>query len=297
MTRRSTRHHQVPIWLLKNFCIEGSDHLWVGICTSGKVMKQRTRKVFYHKHANTRTDYIPNGRGEFKIVKSDRDERLLAEFDGRTQKAAKQVLQWARWHRTTGQAHPLPPQDVVDHVKSLILTQARRTHEYQDRVGFMEGFEDVWLDIAYKTAEADGFELGPRRELIREPEAQALVSDMKQNLRANFASGDHPILKDKENRYLLSKGLGVGVTLGSGPGLVIGSQGITILRESGGEVTYLPLAPDVVIRLTTRPHLFTSWTCDASFVEQHNKAACTMSRSIAGNSRQAIEDLLENHGH
>ena len=80
---------------------------------------------------------------------------------------------------------------------------------------------------------------------------------------------------------------------GSGPNLVVGNQGITILKESGVEVSWLPLAPDVVVCLTPRPHSLTSWTCRASFVEQHNKAACTMSRSIAGNSKQTIENLLE----
>ena len=297
MTQRSKKHHQVPVWLLRSFCNEGGDHLWVGFYESGKVMKQHVEAMFYRKNANTSTSYISDGRGGFRVAKSDHDEGLLAEFDDRTAEAAKQLLRWTRQHLKTGQAHPLPPPDVVNLLKELIVAQARRTHENQDRVGFTEGYEDLWWDLAYESAEADGFELGPREKLIRNPDIQTLVSNAEQNTRARFASGDHPILKDKENTYLSTTGLGVGVIVGSNKGLVIGSQGITILRDSGSEVAYLPLAPDVVACLTPRPNSLTSWTCDDNFVEQHNKAAYTMNRSIAGNSKQTIEDLLGTHSH
>ena len=289
MTQRSKKHHQVPKWILKNFCIKGSDRLWVGFCASGKVMRQRVDEVFYRKNANTRTDYIPDGKGEFRPVKSDQDEQILADFDGRTSMAAKRLLQWARQYRKTGEAPPHPPQDdVVNLCKTLIVTQARRTHESQDRINLTEGYEDIWWDSVYKRAEDVGFELVPREELTREPRMQALVSNMIQNERANFASGNHSILKKKENDYLGTIGLGVGVIVGSDSGLVIGSQGITTLKESSGEQTYLPLAPDVVVYPTSNPEYCTLATFRDSFVKQHNKAASMMSRSIAGNSKQAI---------
>ena len=298
MTQRSKRHHEVPNWLLKNFCIDGSDHLWVGFRRGGKVQKMNREKVFVRKNANTRLDYIPDGSGELKRVPSDSDEGILSDFDDRTSKAARQLLQWARQYHKTGETPPCPPQDdVVNHCKALIVTQARRPHESQDRVGLTEGYEKRWWDLAYKRAKDVGFELAPREELTLNPKMQTLVSDMEQNQRANFASGDHPILKDKENRFLLEAGLGVGVIIDSGPRLVVGNQGITILKESSVEMSLLPLAPDVVVCLTPRPQSLTSWTCRASFVGQHNKAAYTMSRAIAGNSKQVIEGLLETLGH
>ena len=209
MTQRSKRHHEVPKWLLKNFCIGGSDHLWVGFARGRKVMKLHREKVFVRNNANTRFDFIPDGSGEFKRVPSDHDEDILSDFDDRMSRAARQLLQWARQYRKTGKAPPYPPQDdVVNQCKALIVTQARRTHESQDRVGLTTGYEDLWWDLTYRRAEDVGFELGPREELTREPRMQALVSEMVQNHRANFASGDHPILKDKENRFFLDTGLG-----------------------------------------------------------------------------------------
>ena len=292
MTQRSKRHHGVPQWLLRNFCLGGTERLWVGHRDGRKVEKKNVKNVFFRYHANTRTDYIPDGSGGFRPVRSDRDERILAKFDDQAAVATKDLLQWARKHHQTGSAPFHLPEAVVDQCKSLMVTQARRTHESQDRVGLITGFEDVFWDVAYGLAEKDGFPLGPRETLVSLPRIEALVSNSKQNERANFASGDHPILQDKEKEFLLSAGLAVGVLPSSGPRLVIGSQGITILQGQSGPVAYLPLAPNVVVYLTAKPNSASFVSLLDDFAEHHNRAACAMSRSIAGNSRQAIEDLL-----
>ena len=139
--------------------------------------------------------------------------------------------------------------------------------------------------------------MGSKEVLASDPRGQALVSNMEQNLRANFASGDDPVLKDKENRFLLDTGLAVGVISVTARRLVIGNQGTTIIEEPGGSVSYLPLAPDVVIYLTEKPNSVAFVSLRDSFSEHHNKGVCTMSRSIAGNSKQAIENLLETIDH
>ena len=297
MTQRSKKHHDVPQWLLKNFCVGGSDHLWVGFCSDRKVVKLHRANVFYRKNGNTRTDYIPDGSGGFRRVQSDRDERILAKFDGRASMATKRLLQWARNHHQTDASSFHLPQAVVNQCKALIVAQARRTHDSQDRVGLTTGFEDLWWDLAYKRAEEEGFELGTRGELTSEPGMQALVYDAEQNQRANFASGDHPILRDKENRFLLDAGLAVGMVPRSGPRVVLGNQGITVLEEQGSVVAYLPLAPNVVVYLTGKPKSIAFVSLSGTFAAHHNKVGSTMSRSIAGNSKQAIEDLLETLDH
>ena len=73
----------------------------------------------------------------------------------------------------------------------------------------------MW-DLYYKHAEDVGFELGPREELARDPRIQDLFSVHEQNYSANFASGDHSILKDKEDKFLLETGLRVAVIVSSG---------------------------------------------------------------------------------
>ena len=298
MTQRSIRHHEVPKWLLKNFCIDGSDHLWVGFREGRKVIRMHRDNVFIRKNANTRLDYIPDGSSGFKRIPSDSDERILSDFDDRTANAARQLLRWARQYCKTGEA-PLPPpkDDVVSRCKALIVTQAQRPHESQDRAGLTKDYEFHWWNSVVERAGYVGLELPKRERLFQSPKIQRLVSDMKQNTRARFASSDHPILKEKIRRHLDESGLGVGVIVGSDRGLLVGNQGITILKETGIEVAWLPLAPDVAICLTPRQHTLTSWIHHDSFVGQHNKAVCLMSRSIAGNSKQAIEDLLRTIGH
>ena len=145
MTQRSKKHHDVPKWLLENFCIGRSDHLWVGFCEDRKVVKLDRANVFYRNNENTRTDYIPDGSGRFRPVQSDRDELILARFDGQASMATKQLLQWARKHHQTGQAPFHLQQTVVAAVelrgdghwrvttpggKSYTVTTDRAAHDY-----------------------------------------------------------------------------------------------------------------------------------------------------------------------
>ena len=103
MTQRSKRHHEVPIWLLKNYRIDENERLWVGFKDTRKVESLALKKVFFRHDGNTRTDYIADGDGEFKRVRSDRDERVLAEFDSRTSGAEKTTV-------AVGQAGSRDPQ-------------------------------------------------------------------------------------------------------------------------------------------------------------------------------------------
>jgi hypothetical protein len=292
MTQRSKDHHEVPKWLLKNFCIGETERLWVGFKATRKAECSARRKLFFRHDGNTRTDYIADGGGEFKRVRSDRDEGILSKLDSRASETANQLLQWARQIRETRKyLGPLPP-DVVDYCKALVVAQARRARESQDRIGLTQGLEDRLWDSYYERAEELEFELGPREDLTAHPRVRVLFSDLEQNLRANFASGDDPTLKAKEDKFLLETGLQVAVIASSGPRFVIGNQGITILKGPAGAVSWLPLAPDVAISLTAQPNSHGLGIFSASFVEQHNKCALGMSKMIAGNSKQAIDDLL-----
>ena len=293
MTERSKRHHEVPQWILRTFCIGESERLWVGFKDTRKVESSVPKKVFFRRDGNTRTDYIADGGGGFKRLRSDRDERILAEFDSRASGAAGQLLQWARQIRETRKPPGALPPDVVDYCKALVVAQARRTLASQDRIGLIQGHEDLLWDLYYERAGELGFELGRREDLAPHPRVQDVFSALEQNLRANFASGDDPTLKVKEDKFLRAAGLRVAVIASSGSRFVIGNQGITVLKEPAGEVSWLPLAPDVAICLTAQANSYGLGIFSDGFVEQHNRCALAMSRMIAGNSKQAIKDLLE----
>ena len=292
MTQRSIKHHEVPIWLLKNFRTGGSDRHWIGFRDTRKVACIAPENVFFRNNANTRTDYIADGDGVITPVHSDPDEQLLAEFDDRMAKTTKQLLHRARQFPWPDNAPGLLTPDLVHDCKALIVRQASRTHESQNRVGLTQGLEDIAWDLYYGRAEEVGFELGIREELTRDPRIQKVFFTLEQNNRSKFASGNHPILKEKEARFLQEIGLQVAIIKSSDQRFVIGNQGTTIVKEKSGEVCWLPIAPDVAISLTSRPDSYDLFMAPDSFVKLHNKSALGMSRMVAGNSKQLIEDLL-----
>ena len=92
MAARSKRHHYIPRWILREF--GDGKHLWVGFAATGKVKHLTPGNAFVKVDGYTRTDYIESGDGEYKATKSDPDEQKLADLDGRTSRAAHELLGW-----------------------------------------------------------------------------------------------------------------------------------------------------------------------------------------------------------
>lgn len=96
MTTRSERHHEVPQWLLKYFCWDYGNMLWMGFKDTREIRPVSLRDAFVRKDANTRTDYQSRGDGTFQQVKSDLDETILANFDGQASSAARELIDFSR---------------------------------------------------------------------------------------------------------------------------------------------------------------------------------------------------------
>ena len=241
MKRRSKRHHEIPQWLLARFCVGETAQLWVGFKNSRDVRCLHISHVFVRKDGNTRTDFVATGGDRAKRVRSSRDEKTLADFDGRTSAAARSAITWGRAYRAKPQiATALAPAHV--HIlKQLIVGQARRTQESQDRIALTHSVDDTILDQLYLRAEASSTSLPSRSDLRSATEVQEWLADMRQNMRANFASGDHAILRVKESEFLSRSGLTVAVVPTSGPSFVIGSSGITISGSGTHEQAWLPV--------------------------------------------------------
>ena len=198
-----------------------------------------------------------------------------------------------------GAGHTAPNRKLPRHwrahvhiLKQLIVGQARRTQESQDRIALTHSVDDTILDQLYLRAEASSTSLPPRSDLRSATEAQEWLADMRQNMRANFASGDHAILRVNESEFLSRSGLTVAVVPTSGPSFVIGSSGITITGSGTHEQAWLPVAPDAVIGLSPRPSEAGVRVVGNDFVEERNQAAVAASDRIAGPSRAVITKLL-----
>ena len=198
MMARSERHHEVPIWLAKHFCWDCDERLWMGFKDTREVRLIGVKDAFVRRNANTKTSYQSRQDGTFQQVKSDPDERILGKFDGQASSAARQLIDFAKQWRDAGQVAPRLSPETVEVCKRLIVAQARRTKESQDRVGLSEDKNELYLDLYFKRAEEVGQRLLPREVLLEDPGVTAVFDVISQNIRANMASGNHPILADKE---------------------------------------------------------------------------------------------------
>lgn len=259
--------------------------LWMGFKNTREVRSVSVKDAFVRNDANTRTDYRSRGDGTFQQEKSDMDERILEKIDGQASNAARELIDFARGWRDDGPVAPRLSLETVDVCKRVIVAQARRTRESQDRFGLVEDVDDLYLDLYLARAEEVGQRL-PRREiLLEDPGASAVFEVISQNM----ASGNHPILADKEREFLGPLGLHVAVLDPMTSEFVIGSHGVTITQ---GRNTWLPLSPDVAISFSNRPGSIGIGKCVREFVDRHNRAALSNSAQVAGRSKLTIQALL-----
>ena len=294
MTPRSKRHHQVPAWHLKHFSRKNGkkDMLWVGSKDTRKIWQATVQETFFRKNANTRTDYRSPVDGDPVPEKSDKDEKILANFDSKAAPAVTQLISLARQWRDA----KAPFLVDLETCKETIVVQARRAGESQDRTGLDEDKTDLYLYLCSKLAEEQGQQLPSTEDLLSDPRGTNLFNVLSQNHRAKFASGDHPILASKETEFLAPLGLNITVIGNPTHEFIIGSHGITIMETNQGMNTWLPVAPDVAISFFDRPRTIGISICPDEFVERHNRAALALSTQVAGPSKAVIEELLRTHG-
>ena len=292
MTARSKGHHEIPKWLLKHFCWDNGRTLWMGFKDTREVKAVVIKDAFRRNDANTRIDYQSSGCDKPRRIKSDLDEKILGKFDDKAATAARRLIEFSRDWRDSGSDALLLPQDDMEICKSIIVTQARRTRESQDRSFLGKDNSELYLSVSLRFAELLKQPLPSRKELRRNPEVSRIFGDLSQNQRATFASANHPILADKETEFLAPLGLSVAVIGDTVSDYIIGSHGVTIVKTTEGTTTWLPIAPDVAISLSDKPGVPSISACPNEFVKQQNAAAFSASARVAGRSKVTILELM-----
>ncbi len=291
MRTLSDRHHEVPRWLLSHFAA-GSSMLWVGFKRDRRLRLISTRDAFVRRGANSRFEYVPQADGSLRRVKSDKAERDQAAFDSLSCDAARELIKFARRWRDLGFGPHELTQLVVDISKRLILVQARRTRDAQERISIGDHDPVLIADVVRVRADELGVELPCTQELIEDPEIAGLFKEVSQNNRATFAGGQHPLDLQKEVELLAQRGLRIAVALPSVGDFVIGSHGLTTGRTINGRDSWLPIAPDVAIAHSDMPGDVKIRAVPGTFVEWHNRAALSISERVGGSLREMLEDLL-----
>ena len=294
MTPRSVRHHQVPKWLLKHFSWKkrNSNMLWVGFKDTREIKQANVDNTFFRNNANTRTDYHSQDGGNVQPTKSDRDEKILRDFDNQAAPAVRRLIGFSRKWRDAGPVSPLLSPVDLEIYKQLVVVQARRTRESQDRMGMGEDKSALYLELFFRIAEEHGQQPPSKQDLLEDPRVTARFDTLSQNHRATFASANHPILADKEVEFLAPLGLRVAAIYPAASEFIIGSHGVTIIETPHGGDTWLPIAPDVAVSFYESPGIINIGIYPDEFVQQHNLAAFSASAQVAGQSKGTIQGLL-----
>ena len=144
-----------------------------------------------------------------------------------------------------------------DHFKKFVVALARRTPESQEKV-FSEldiDFEEVFDNVAADVLRQGGYEVPEKEWFERDPDVLKLKQVAKSNQRANFAAGDHPLLRQDAEQFSREVVWGIARICLPRRSFVIGSHGLTIVERDGSiKGSWLPIAHDVAIWFTGFPN-------------------------------------------
>ena len=294
------RQHYIPEMILRRFT-DSDGLIWVGDGT--KVFPTNPKNAFVAGHLYTKSDFSnaqKDGSTEAffdSIEKSDEYENHLNEIESKAGPVIEQVVKQAR----RGRCPQLSP-CLNDALKRFIVAQACRTPEAQARVQASHGIEDPFFDAFKQNADLDGYPL-PNKDLLYQNTAITKVKRTTlTNISASFAAGDRPKTAQEIQTFLKETGLCISVIRIPDRGFIIGSHGITIIdrRYSGrlGAASWLPVAPDVAIGVTTFPDKEFLVTLDRAndgekLISAMNTATAKLSERIAGASKVLVHSLMQ----
>ena len=134
-------------------------------------------------------------------MKSDKDERILADFDNKAAPAARRLISLSRtW---------IENKEATSIFLQMTSRCGRRPSSYKPaepgipgQSGLSEDKSGLYLDLYLELARVRGQRLPPRGRTLKDPRVRNLFGVLTQNQRANFASANHPILAKNEREFL-----------------------------------------------------------------------------------------------
>ena len=278
------RNHYIAQLLLNNFCdVEG--RLWVGDKCQPELFHTSPENVFVVRNLYTTTDSVQSDE-------KYENEAALQRIESNAKPAISAVIDQAR----RGYPPRLSPED-NDHFKRFIITQARRTPESQERMGLTSD-----VDVAFRVAATEILKHGgftaPAEDWFEQDPILVLKQTYKSNLVGNFAAGTHHLLEDETERFCRETGWLVAFIAMPNRSFVIGSHGLTVVKENGRPGSWLPIAHDVAIKVTPSPDKGFFLRLDRSkepVIRAINQSTVAESRFVAGRSKALIEALMRGY--
>ena len=282
---RPRRNHYIPEMLLKNFCDDGG-LLWIADQERGKCYQTNPKKVFVKNNLYVNHDYS-------RATDSYEYEDTLSKIESKAEPAISSLIEQVRCGR-----NPRLDPELDDHFKKFVIALARRTPESQEKV-FSEldiDFEEVFDNVAADVLRQGGYEVPEKEWFERDPDVLKLKQVAKSNHRANFAAGDHPLLRQDAEQFSREVVWGIARICLPRRSFVIGSHGLTIVERDGSiKGSWLPIAHDVAIWFTGFPNKGYMLYLDRkkeSIIKTINRATVAQSGIIAGRSETLVRSLM-----
>ena len=278
------RNHYIAETLQNHFC-DDDGRLWVGDKCGRKPFHTSPGKVFVERNLYTTNDYVQS-------VGSYENEAALQRIEDGAAPVIAAIIEQAR-----SGSPPQPSPEDRDRFKRFIIAQARRTPESQERIGLTADVDDVFLAAATEVLKRGGYAV-PDEHWFEQGPILAFKQTYKSNLVGNFAAGTHHLLEEETERFCRETGLLVAVIDIPNRGFVIGSHGLTVVKENGQPGSWLPIAHDVAVKVTPHPDggYFLRLDRDKDpIIRAINQSTVTGSRFIAGQSKALIEALMRGY--
>ena len=290
--KRNERHHYIPCFLLKHFSsIEG--HLWMHRRGQPDPYPSSPTNAFVVKNLNRTVD--ENQTSDLNApVFSFESEDKLSDMENLVAPIIVEILETIRVQRLS---RPQLDREQTDLLKQFFLTMLRRTPEGSgDWLGPEEAYGATFRLAANRVQEQLGLE-PIDNDVFAQPEARKAESTLRQNTRARYAAGSHPVVREAVRKFCRIRGLHLLVaSINDSPrnSFVIGSRGVTIFsRCPGRKSAWFPIAPDLALSVTSEPGeiLISHQGPNSDFVKELNGTTSEQSAVIAGHSKALVRAI------
>lgn len=279
--------HYIPKLLLKNF-VDSSGRLHVFDKKEGKLHQSTPGKTFVRGNL-TRTFNFDTGNYSYEV------EQELSRIESRADPVIRRIIECAR-----NNEHPKLSIEDRHAWQEFYHASCRRTPEFAEEMLKLGERFDAVLHLAIERLLSQQGIAPPNRELLdQNPILKGAKPIMMGNIKARFASGDHPHLQADVERFSRETGLLIAVIRQPKRSFVIGSHGVTIVQpEHKRDPAYggwLPIAHDVILTPTSHPEKELLLPLNGSndhIIRRINRASFRQSRFIAGRSEALIRSLM-----
>ena len=293
--------HYIPRFILRQFSQDGGQ-IWTFNHDDG-IMCRRIEKVFVERHLYTKrsvdTGNVASHSADPKKFKQSIQhdysyENQISKLETSATPIIRSVVEHARRRECPQLSHT---QATV--LKRFVFLGARRTTESQARARSTNE-PDVFYRAAKAVANRQGFPLPEKSRLYEDGRIEVLENVVTRNSSASFAAGDMPQIRAEIERFCRDTGIQILFCTGRRR-FIVGSQWIGIVTERNGhrysKVSVFPIAPDVAIVPTDRPHREELLLPNDRYVHGINLAVAEQSHTIAGVEQAHFRQYMEHVRH